>query len=168
MEISFTLNGIEVSCDVHPAKRLLDVLREDFGLTGTKEACGRGECGSCTVLLNGMRVNACLIPIFQVCGQEVLTIEGISVWPIFERIERAFLERGAVQCGFCIPGIVVSAVAVLQELPPNTDLATIRAALAGNLCRCTGYEKIVDAVMDLAEDREFRRALAGLWNQADE
>jgi carbon-monoxide dehydrogenase small subunit len=162
MMISFVCNGVAVTCEVAPHKRLVDVLRENFGLTGTKEACGRGECGSCTVLLDGARVNSCLIPAFQTEGRSVVTIEGVRDWPIFERIERAYIERGAVQCGLCIPGFVMSTVAVLAELEQKAHTETLTFAMAGNLCRCTGYEKIMDAVKDLAEDSRVRRQIAEL------
>jgi aerobic-type carbon monoxide dehydrogenase small subunit (CoxS/CutS family) len=154
--IHFVLNGKPVSCNISPHRRLLDVLREDFGLIGTKEACGRGECGSCTVLLNGVRVNSCLIPAMQMEGARVTTIEGVREWPVFESIARAFIENGSVQCGYCIPGYVISTLGVLCELPHDVAMEDIRRALAGNLCRCTGYDKILKAVEDLAEDGAVR------------
>jgi aerobic carbon-monoxide dehydrogenase small subunit len=160
MMIEFTVNGQSVRLDVEPTRRLLDVLRDDLGLIGTKEGCGRGECGSCTVLLNGARVNSCLVPALQLAGNRVTTIEGVREWPVFERIAGAFVENGSVQCGLCIPGYVMSAVAVLDETGEQATSEEICRAMAGNLCRCTGYDKVLRAVEDLSEERELRRQIA--------
>jgi aerobic-type carbon monoxide dehydrogenase small subunit (CoxS/CutS family) len=160
MLIAFTVNGQSVRLDVEPTRRLLDVLRDDLGLIGTKEGCGRGECGSCTVLLNGARVNSCLVPALQLSGSRVTTIEGVRQWPVFERIAEAFVENGSVQCGLCIPGYVMSAVAVLDETGEQATSDEIRRAMAGNLCRCTGYDKVLRAVEDLSEESELRRQIA--------
>ena len=130
--VAFTLNGHRVTANVHPLKRLLDVLREDFGLTGTKEGCGEGECGACTVLIDGRAVNACLVPLAQVRGATVLTIEGLKGR---HPLQKAFAEQGGAQCGICTPGMVMAAAA----LGPNPTLEDVRVGLAGNLCRCTGY-----------------------------
>jgi carbon-monoxide dehydrogenase small subunit/xanthine dehydrogenase small subunit len=135
----FTLNGRPVEAEVHPLARLLDVVRERFGLTGTKEGCGEGECGACTVLVNGRAVNACLVPMIQVEGAEVVTIEGLAG---ADALRRAFVEEGAAQCGICTPGMIVAASAI----PAEADDDAVREALAGNLCRCTGYGSIVRAV----------------------
>jgi aerobic-type carbon monoxide dehydrogenase small subunit (CoxS/CutS family) len=135
----FTLNGQEVEVDAHPMKRLLDVLREECGLTGTKEGCGEGECGACTVLLNGQPVVSCLIPFAQASGAAVTTIEGLGG---SHPLQRAFAELGGAQCGICTPGMIMAAVA----LGPKPSLEEIRQGLAGNLCRCTGYEAIYRAV----------------------
>jgi aerobic-type carbon monoxide dehydrogenase small subunit (CoxS/CutS family) len=165
MMIEFTVNDQSVRLDVPPTRRLLDILREDLHLTGTKEGCGRGECGSCTVLLNGARVNSCLIPALQLAGSRVTTIEGVSEWPVFERVARAFVENGSVQCGLCIPGYVISAVAMLDESAPHIDRDQIRRAMAGNLCRCTGYDKVLKAVEDLAEEPELRRQIGEILDR---
>lgn len=165
MKIEFTVNGRKVRLDVPPQKRLLDVLREDLELIGTKEACGKGECGSCTVLLNGVRVNSCLVPALQLDGSRVVTVEGVREWPVFERIERAFVENGSVQCGLCIPGYVMSTVAVLDETGPGADADELRRALAGNLCRCTGYDKVLRAVEELAAERDLRREVSEILDR---
>ncbi|CAN5664594.1 hypothetical protein BH23GEM5_BH23GEM5_04640 [soil metagenome] len=135
----FTLNGQEVEIEAHPMKRLLDVLREECGLTGTKEGCGEGECGACTVLLDGQPVVSCLVPLAQVIGAAVTTIEGLGG---NHPLQRAFVELGGAQCGICTPGMIMAAVA----LGPKPSLDQIRQGLAGNLCRCTGYEAIYRAV----------------------
>ncbi len=135
----FTLNGQEVEIEAHPMKRLLDVLREECGLTGTKEGCGEGECGACTVLLDGQPVVSCLVPFAQVIGAAVTTIEGLGG---NHPLQRAFVELGGAQCGICTPGMIMAAVA----LGPKPSLDQIRQGLAGNLCRCTGYEAIYRAV----------------------
>ena len=136
-----TLNGKRTRLSVHPMKRLLDVLREDCGLTGTKEGCGEGECGACTVLVDGEPVCACLVPFAQVSGAEVLTIEGLGGE---HPLQRAFAALGGAQCGICTPGMIMMAM----KLPPNPTLDDVRTGLAGNLCRCTGYEAIYRAVLD--------------------
>jgi carbon-monoxide dehydrogenase small subunit len=156
LTIHFTLNGQAVECECAPQRRALDVLREEFTLTGTKEACGRGECGSCTVLMNGARVNSCLIPALQLEGCHITTIEGVRDLPWFERIAQAFIQHGSVQCGFCIPGYVMSTLGMLGETPEPLGLTELRRALSGNMCRCTGYDKILRAVEELAEDTQVR------------
>jgi carbon-monoxide dehydrogenase small subunit len=150
MKIRFALNGREVSIETDAETRLLDILREDFHLTGTKEGCGEGECGACTVLLDGLPVNSCLIPAPQVEGRDVLTIEGLAEGNHLHPLQAAFVEQGAVQCGFCTPGFVLSAYALLRSNSAPTD-EEILTALEGNLCRCTGYGKIVTAVRSAAE-----------------
>ena len=150
MNIRFAVNGREVSVETDAETRLLDVLREDLHLTGTKEGCGEGECGACTVLLDGLPVNSCLIPAPQVEGREVLTIEGLTQGHRLHPVQAAFVEQGAVQCGFCTPGFVLSAYALLRSNSSPTD-EEILTALEGNLCRCTGYGKIVAAVRTAAE-----------------
>ena len=149
--VSFTVNGRRRRVSVPPMKRLLDVLREDCGLTGTKEGCGEGECGACTVLLDGEPVNSCLVPAAQAAGAKVVTVEGLAKGPALSVLQRAFVERGGTQCGICTPGILVTAHALLQRTKgrvPGED--EVRVALAGNLCRCTGYQKIVEAVQAAA------------------
>jgi aerobic-type carbon monoxide dehydrogenase small subunit (CoxS/CutS family) len=146
LKLSFTVNGKALSAEVAPLKRLLDVLREDLALTGTKEGCGEGECGACSVLLEGRVVNSCLVPACQATGSTVVTIEGLAdEHGALSELQRAFVECGAAQCGICTPGMIVAAHCFLKSGRPPTELA-IRDALAGNLCRCTGYQKIVDAV----------------------
>jgi carbon-monoxide dehydrogenase small subunit len=150
MKIRFALNGREVSIETDAETRLLDILREDLHLTGTKEGCGEGECGACTVLLDGLPVNSCLIPAPQVEGRDVLTIEGLAEGNHLHPLQAAFVEHGAVQCGFCTPGFVLSTYALLRSNSSPTD-EEILTALEGNLCRCTGYGKIVAAVRSAAE-----------------
>ncbi len=145
VSVSFLLNGTPVRVSGDPSRRLLDVLREDFGLVGTKESCGAGECGSCTVLLDGAPVNSCLVLIGSVEGREVTTIEGLSSREELHPVQRAFVEAGAVQCGFCTPGFVVTTAALLREEPDPSE-EVVRRRLAGNICRCTGYVKILEAV----------------------
>jgi carbon-monoxide dehydrogenase small subunit len=151
--IALTVNGESVRVQVAPAATLLYLLREDLGLTGTKDGCGEGECGACTVLLDGEAVNACLVLAGQVDGHEVRTIEGLVHKGELHPVQRAFVEVGAVQCGFCTPGAVMSAVALLERTP-RPDESEIRQALAGNLCRCTGYVKMVEAVQRAASEMD--------------
>ena len=135
----FTLNGAAREADVHPMKRLLDVLREDFALTGTKEGCGEGECGACTVLIDGEPVCSCLVPAAQAEGATVLTIEGLDD---AHPLQRRFMDEIGAQCGACTPGMIMAALVI----PPGSSLDDVRVALAGNLCRCTGYEAIYRAL----------------------
>jgi carbon-monoxide dehydrogenase small subunit len=147
---TFTVNATPVEVDVPGMRRLLDVLREDLALTGTKEGCGEGECGACTVLLDGMPVDSCLVPVCQVDGASIATVEGLAPGPgILDRLQRAFLERGGAQCGICTPGMLMAARAYL-DAGGGPDEDGIRDAIAGNLCRCTGYTKIVDAISTVA------------------
>jgi len=151
IKVIFTLNGKETRVTSDPNKTLLEVLRNDLGLTGTKDACGgEGECGACTVILNGKPVNSCLIFIGQVKGQSITTIEGLSVKGDYHPIQKAFVEAGAVQCGYCTPGAVLASKALLDNNPDPTD-QEISDGLSGNLCRCTGYNKMVDAIHLAAE-----------------
>jgi carbon-monoxide dehydrogenase small subunit len=145
VRITFRVNGREASVNVHPLTRLLDILREELGLTGTKEGCGEGECGACAVLMNGELVNSCLVPAAHVRGAEIRTIEGIAHDGQPDAVQEAMLEYGGAQCGICTPGMVMAAVSLLERRPEPTD-EEIREGLAGNLCRCTGYVKIVEAV----------------------
>ena len=144
----FRLNGRSVDLSALPMKRLLDVLREDCGLTGTKEGCGEGECGACTVLVDGEAVNSCLIPVCQVEGRAIQTVESLGSPEKLGALQQSFLERGGAQCGICTPGMILAAAA----LPKNATLGQIRIGLAGNICRCTGYEGIYRAI------RKARRA----------
>jgi len=144
--LSFVLNGEPVEVDIEPHLTLLEVLRDRLGLTGTKEGCGAGECGACTVLLDGKTVNACIFPAMEVEAKNVVTIEGIAdAQGNLHPIQKAFVEYGAVQCGFCTPGMVLSAKALLDENPKPTE-EEIRHGIAGNLCRCTGYLQIIQAI----------------------
>jgi len=147
--LSFSLNGEPAAAEIDPDDRLIDVLRENLLLTGTKQGCGDGECGACTVLLNGDPVNSCLLPAMKVEGQSVTTIEGLAREDSLHPLQESFLEAGAVQCGFCTPGMILSAKALLdRNRNPNDD--DIKAALSGNLCRCTGYIQIIAAVKSAA------------------
>jgi carbon-monoxide dehydrogenase small subunit len=151
-EVDFTLNGVRVSVAVEPWMRLLDLLRDGLGLKGTKEGCGEGECGACTVLVDGRAVNACLYPAPEVQDKTVVTIEGLGgASGELSVLQRAFVEAGAIQCGFCTPGMVMAATALLQARP-DPDEREIRLALTGNLCRCTGYRQIVDAIRQAAAE----------------
>lgn len=149
--IHFTLNGYEVSAEVESHKMLLQVLRDQFQLTGTKEGCGHGECGACTVLVDGINVDSCLYPAFEIDGKAVTTIEGLAgEQNRLHPIQEAFVENGGVQCGFCTPGMIMSAKAFLDEKSDPTD-EKIREGISGNLCRCTGYIQIVDSIKKAAE-----------------
>jgi carbon-monoxide dehydrogenase small subunit len=148
--IPFVVNGRSVEVDAPPMARLLDVLREELGLTGTKEGCGEGECGACAVVIDGVLVNSCLVPVAQVSGARVMTIEGLEQNGELGRVQRAFIEHGGAQCGICTPGMILAAKCLLDETPHPT-LDEIREALAGNLCRCTGYMRIFEAVARASE-----------------
>ena len=149
-DVSFTVNGVERTVSVYPMERLLDVLRNPLGLTGAKEGCGEGECGSCSVLLNGQLVNSCLVPVLQAQGATLCTIEGLAADDRLHPIQQAFLQCGGAQCGICTPGMVMAAVYLLRRNPTPT-LQQIREGLGGNLCRCTGYTRIFNAVMEAAQ-----------------
>jgi len=146
IDVAFTVNGETVHLAVSPDASLLDALREDLELTGTKQGCGEGECGACSVLLNGKVVNSCLVLAVECAGAEVLTIEGLGRLGKLHPLQEAFVQNGAVQCGFCTPGMIIAAYALLKENPSPSE-ADVRRALEGNLCRCTGYRKIIDAVL---------------------
>lgn len=152
MPISFTVNNKPYSLDLPPMTRLIDVLREHLGLLSVKEGCGEGECGACTVLLNGQVVQSCLVPLCQVEGCNIETVESLGT-DANHPIQRAFLEHGAVQCGFCTPGFILATKALLAE-NPNPTRQEARLTLAGNVCRCTGYQKIIDAVLDVKMPKE--------------
>jgi carbon-monoxide dehydrogenase small subunit len=146
MQISFIVNGAPRSVDAFPMARLLDVLREQLQLTGTKEGCGEGECGACTVILDGQIVNSCLVPIAQVNGSQITTIEGVAHEDQLHTVQQAFIDHGGAQCGICTPGMVLAAVDLLNRIPTPSE-SEIRNGLAGNLCRCTGYMKIFESVV---------------------
>lgn len=149
-EISLTVNGENKTVSAYPMERLLDVLREQLGLTGTKEGCGEGECGACSVLLDGSLVDSCLVPVLQAQGASVVTIEGLGADSRARAVQDAFLEYGGAQCGICTPGMILAAVQLLKSKPDPT-LGDIREGLAGNLCRCTGYVQIFEAVAAAAK-----------------
>jgi aerobic carbon-monoxide dehydrogenase small subunit len=150
ISIQLRVNGTPYKVDVEPRRTLLDLLREELELTGTKEGCGLGECGTCTVLLDGRPVKSCISLAVQADGREVTTIEGIEQSDgTLDPIQQAFLDHGAVQCGFCTPGMVLSAKALLEENPDPSE-KEVRQAIAGNLCRCTGYQKIVEAILSVS------------------
>jgi carbon-monoxide dehydrogenase small subunit len=150
-----TVNGVAKKVLAHPMERLLDVLRNELELTGTKEGCGEGECGSCSVLLDGILVNSCLVPVAQASGASIVTIEGISADDLMKPLQEAFLECGGAQCGICTPGMILAAVHLLER-KPKPDLADIKEGLSGNLCRCTGYMQIFEAVAKAARERVAR------------
>jgi carbon-monoxide dehydrogenase small subunit len=150
MTFSFKVNTIDRTVEAPPMKRLLDVLREDLRLTGTKEGCGEGECGACSVIVDGEVINSCLVPVCQVNGSTILTVEGLACDGRLDPLQQAFLECGGAQCGICTPGMLIAAHALLDEnADPSRD--QIKEAIAGNLCRCTGYVKIIDAIEQAAE-----------------
>jgi carbon-monoxide dehydrogenase small subunit len=146
-----TVNGEQREIFVAPWRTLIDVLRDDLGLTGVKEGCGNGNCGSCTVLLDGEPVNSCLVLIGEVEGREITTIEGLAWGAVLHPLQKSFIEEGAVQCGFCTPGVILNAKAFMDANPQPTE-QEVRMAIAGNLCRCTGYDKIVRAIMKVAAE----------------
>ena len=145
VKVIFSVNGKRVSVETSPTTTLLDILREGMGLTGTKEGCGKGECGACTVLMDGKPVTSCLVIAAQLAGRRIMTVEGLAADRIGKALQDAFVESGAVQCGYCIPGFLMSARALLEENPDPT-LDDIKEGLSGNICRCTGYVKIFDGV----------------------
>jgi carbon-monoxide dehydrogenase small subunit len=147
-EVSFTVNGEPKTVSAYPMERLLDALRQHLGLTGPKEGCGEGECGSCAVLVDGVLVNSCLVPVLQAKDAHILTIEGLAGEHL-RKLQQAFLDRGGAQCGICTPGMILAALHLLDKKPAPT-IEDIREGLSGNLCRCTGYMQIFEAVADAA------------------
>ena len=154
-EISFQVNGKLVAVQAYPMERLLDVLREELGLTGTKEGCGEGECGSCSVLMDDVLVNSCLVPALQAKGVNITTVEGLAEDERLHALQQAFLDCGGAQCGICTPGMILAALHLLGKKPQPT-IEDIREGLSGNLCRCTGYEQIIEAVAEVG-----RRGIGG-------
>lgn len=148
-KIQFSLNGKSITREVPSHRLLLDLLRDEIGLTGTKEGCGTGDCGACTVIMNGKPVNSCLVLSGELDGVDVTTIEGLKIGPELHAIQKAFIQDGGAQCGYCTPGMLMMSKALLDENPDPTE-EDIRFALSGNLCRCTGYAKIIQAVQDAA------------------
>ena len=152
VELSFTVNGERKTVRVYPMERLLDTLRHHLGLTGAKEGCGEGECGSCSVMMNGTLVNSCLIPVLQARDANIVTIEGLAAGTELSALQEAFLDFGGAQCGICTPGMILAASHLLQKKPEPT-IEDIREGLSGNLCRCTGYIQIFEAVAEAARRR---------------
>lgn len=150
-QVRLTINGTFYEVGVQPWETLLEVIRDKLGLTGTKEGCGLGECGACTVILDGKTVNSCLVLAAEAGGREITTIEGLADGDQLHPIQEAFVQHGGLQCGFCTPGMIMSAKALLDE-NPNPSEAEIRRGLAGNLCRCTGYTKIIESVTSAAKN----------------
>ena len=153
--IRFCVNGEDCVVCVPPMKRLLDVLREDLHLTGTKEGCGEGECGSCSVRMNGELVNSCLVPVLQAAGADIQTVEGLSTSGALHPLQQAFLDCGGAQCGICTTGMLMAATQLLS-INPHPSMAEIREGLAGNLCRCTGFKRIFDSIISAASANRDR------------
>ena len=149
--VSCVVNGTAVTIEGHPLTRLLDALRNELRLTGTKEGCGEGECGACSVLIDGQLANSCLVPLVQAEGTHIRTIEGVAQSGTLDRVQEAFIAHGGAQCGICTPGMILASISLLEQHPHPTD-DQIRAGLAGNLCRCTGYMRIFEAVRAAAGD----------------
>lgn len=147
--INFNLNGEQIEHNVDLNKTLLKMLREDFDLTGTKEGCGAGECGACTIIMDGRAVNACLVLAVEAEGKDILTIEGLTVNGELDPLQVSFIENAALQCGYCTPGMIMTAKAMLNE-NPNPSVDEIKEGISGNLCRCTGYKKIIEAIQRVA------------------
>ena len=156
VSVQCRVNGAEATLDGHPLARLLDVLRTELHLTGTKEGCGEGECGACSVMLDGELVNSCLVPLLHADGAEIVTIEGVAAPGRLHAVQQAFINHGGAQCGICTPGMVLAAMSLLARTPDPTD-EEIRAGLAGNLCRCTGYMRIVKAVVSACAENAAER-----------
>ena len=147
VEMSLNINGVDYRLKIEPWRTLVEVLRENLGLVGTKKACNEGECGACTVIVDGRAVASCLMLAVDAGGKEIITIEGLSEGEKLDPIQESFLKHGGLQCGFCTPGMVMSAKALLEE-NPNPTLGEVREAISGNLCRCTGYQHVIDSIMD--------------------
>ena len=156
MKISFKLNGKPVSLELDPSMRLIDVIRDVLHLNGTKEGCGEGSCGACVVLMDGKSVNSCLLPVANVIGHEIVTIEGLKETKEFDVLQKAFAQTNGQQCGFCTPGMIIAAYSLLKSNAHPSE-EEVRAKMSGNLCRCTGYQAIVQAVLLASEEGE------GLW-----
>jgi len=156
MNIRFQVNGITRDVEAPPMKRLLDVLREELRLTGTKEGCGEGECGACSVIIDGEVINSCLVPVCQVHGSAIISVEGLAQDGRLDPLQLAFLECGGAQCGICTPGMLIAARALLDGATAQPTRDEIAEAIAGNLCRCTGYVKIIDAIEQAAQNKQQR------------
>ena len=155
-EIAFTVNGRQYALDIKVNRALLDVLRDDLGLTGSKEGCGTGDCGACTVLLDGKSVNSCLVLAVEIDGREIATVEGLARGDKLDPLQEAFVQEGAVQCGFCTSGMLMAGKGLIAENPAPTE-GEVRKAIAGNLCRCTGYVRIVKAILKASETGALAR-----------
>ncbi|MCF8354775.1 MAG: (2Fe-2S)-binding protein [Melioribacteraceae bacterium] len=155
MNFEFLVNGKNVSVDVNPKKSLLNILRDELNMLSVKEGCGKGECGACTVLMNGKRVNSCLVPAFQLNGAVIYTIEGIMDWQSYKAMEKAYIEFGSVQCGFCMSGFLISTLSLMNENDNKISEDEMKWKLGGNICRCTGYTKIIEAVDFLSKQNEL-------------
>jgi carbon-monoxide dehydrogenase small subunit len=156
-QIKFTVNGKDYEVSVPPWRTLLEVIREELGLTGTKEGCGLGECGACTIIMNGKTVNSCLVLAAEADGKQITTIEGLANGDKLHPLQQAFINHGGFQCGFCTPGMIMSAKALLDANPKPTE-DEIRQGISGNFCRCTGYTKIIESIKAAAEDMEGRQS----------
>ena len=153
MSLRFTINGVNREVEAHPMRRLLDVLREDLRLTGTKEGCGEGECGACSVIVDGEVINSCLVPVCQVQGSSIITVEGLARGGRLDPLQSAFLDCGGAQCGICTPGMLIAARALL-DVNTRPTLDEIKEGIAGNLCRCTGYTRIIEAIKQAASQQQ--------------
>jgi len=151
--IKVTVNGAKHTVSIPPDRLLLDMLREDLGLTGTKRGCGNGKCGACSIIMDGKLVDSCLVPAMKADGSEILTVEGLAGEGDLHPIQEAFLEKGAVQCGFCTPGMLLAAKSLLDQ-NPHPSIEEIKTTISGNLCRCTGYTKIIEAIESVGKDNE--------------
>ena len=150
--IRFTINGEKREAEVKANLRLLDLIRDELDLTGTKEGCAGGECGACTVIVDGKAINSCLLLAVEADGKEIITIEGLAEGAVLDPLQESFIQHGALQCGFCIPGMIMSAKALLKKNPHPNEME-VREAISGNLCRCTGYQKIVEAILAVTEKK---------------
>lgn len=159
MRITLKVNNEEYEIESSPKERLLDILRDKLGLLSVKEGCGKGECGACTVIMNGARVNSCLVPALQLDGSNIITVEGLKDSEISKRIESTYIEHGAVQCGFCMSGFVISTVGLLSEIDAPAQYDDVKKNISGNICRCTGYSKIIDAVFELNKDPDLIKSV---------
>jgi len=157
VRVALDVNGVPCAVDSSPWRRLLDVLREDLRLTGTKEGCGEGECGACTVMLDGEAVNSCLVAVGQCDGRSVTTVEGLAKGDVLHAVQRALVACGGAQCGICTPGMLIASEALLRRRPDPSD-EEIREAIAGNLCRCTGYQRIVESIRKASEIKRASEA----------
>ena len=156
MRLQTEVNGKFYDLDIDPDMRLIDFIREELGLTGTKEGCSEGECGACTIIVDGLAINSCMMLAHQIRGKKVFTIESLSDDGELEQLQKSFIEKGAVQCGFCTPGMIMSAKGLLGENPKPND-KEIKDAISGNYCRCTGYSKIIEAIKDCSEKTDNRK-----------